>query len=161
MNNEYQAGSALIDEGIEFSIPGIFKKKIFTIKPLKPGTIVRISQLVTKLEPISEGDLAAHELMSKGKNLKVIAEIIATAIINREFFKRWKFFYYRWMLLNKVENIQYLHSYLLLVYRQMSADHFFFIMALTPAMNFLKKRENKEAEKPSGEQSHSSRKPSG
>jgi len=53
-----------------------------------------------------------------------------------------------------------LYSYLLLVYRQMSAEHFFFIMALTPAMNYLKKRESKEEVKRSGGQSPSFKKPS-
>ena len=152
----------MIDEGIEFSIPGIFNNKVnLSIKPLRPGTIVRISRLITKLEPIMEGEMAIQELLKKGGNLKVMADVVATAIINKEFFKRWKFLYYRYLLLNRVESLKYLYSYLLLVYRQMSAEHFFFIMALTPAMNFLKKRENKEAEKPSGGQSHSSRKPSG
>jgi hypothetical protein len=159
-NKEYQAGATLINEGIDFTIPGIFSKKTFSIKPLKPGTIVKISQYIATLEPISEDDMAVQELLTKGKNLNVIADVIATAIINREITQRWKFRYYRWLLLNKVENLQYLYSYLLLVYRQMSAEHFFFIMALTPAMNYLKKRESKEEVKRSGGQSPSFKKPS-
>lgn len=160
-NKEYQAGATLVNEGISFEIPGIFRKKVsLEIKPLKPGTIVRISQLVSKLETIDQDDMAIQQLLSKGKNLKIMADVVATAAINQEFFSRWKFRYYRYLLLSKVESLQYLYSYLLLVYRQMSAEHFFFIMALTPAMNYLKKKktENTGEAKHSGAQLASSKK---
>lgn len=139
---EYKAGSTLVNDGIEFPVTGLFGKKInLNIKPLKPGTIVRISQLVTKLQPVNESANMSQELLANGSNLKIIAGIISHAVINREFFKRWKFRYYRNLLLNGVPDMAHLYAYMGIVYRQMSAEHFFFIMALTPAMNYLKKQE--------------------
>lgn len=161
---EYQAGATLIEDGIKFSVNGIFKgKKTLTIKPLKPGTVVRISQLAGKITEVNEKNNMSQELLANGKNLKHIAGIIAHAIINQRFFKKWKFRYYRWMLLNRVDDLKHLRDYFNLVYRQMGGDHFFFIMALTPGMNYLKRKEpeSNEAEKPSGEQSDSSKKHSG
>lgn len=160
---EYQAGSVLVDDGIQFEIPGWLVKKIrLTIKPLKPGTMVRISQLAGKLEPVNESASMSQELLAKGGNLKIIAGIIAHAIINRRNLKGWKFRYYRWLMLNRVKDLRHLYAYLNIVFRQMSAEHFFFIMALTPAMNYLKRKEGKtEEEKPSGEPLRSSKKPSG
>lgn len=157
---EYQAGATLVDDGIKFPIKGIFgRKKELTIKPLRPGTIIRISKELTKLKPIDDTATMIQETMAKGENLKAIAAVISYAIINREFFKAWKFRYYRWLLLNRCDNLQDLYAYLKLVYRQMSAEHFFFIMALTPAMNYLTKQTEKPgAEKHFGEQSDLSKK---
>lgn len=138
---EYQAGSALVEGGISFKVG----RRKFTIEPLRPGTIIRISKLVTKLKSMTS-DLTVTQVLEVGDNLKIIAEIIATAIINRKVFSRWRFFWYRWLLLNRVESLEFLHSYLLIVYRQLGAEHFFFIMASTPAMNFLKKIEEKQEE---------------
>lgn len=148
-NAEYQAGAALVDEGIDFDVPGVFQKKItLTIKPQKPGSIVRISMLITKLEQIEEGSI--QEFLLKGKNLKIIAAIIATAIINTEFFKMWKYRWYYWLMLKRVKDLAHLYSYFLLVQRQMGGQFFFLIMALTPAMNYLMKQEKQKA-KPGGE----------
>lgn len=165
-NEEYFAGATLVNEGIEFDIPFFGRKKTYNIKPLKPGTIVRISMLITKLQPIEDSENIISEFLAKGKNLKIIAKIIATSIINRNVFKMWKFRFYMWLLLDHVENIEYLYSYFLIVQRQMHPVFFYRIMSLTPAMNFLMKKarenqeSNKEVEKPFGEQSDSSRKPS-
>lgn len=160
---EYQAGATLIEDGIKFNVGGIWGgKKELTIKPLKPGTVVRISQLAGKIKEVNESNNMSQELLANGKNLKYIAGIIAHAIINQRFFKKWKFKYYRWLLLNRVENVKYLRDYFNLVYKQMGGDHFFFIMALTPGMNYLKKKaeDNTGEVKPSGEQSGSYKKPS-
>jgi hypothetical protein len=161
-NTEYQAGATLVDQGISFDVPGlIWGKNRLTIKPLKPGTIVRISMEATKLQEITETEDIIPELLAKGENLNVIANILAHSIINRKLSRRWLFWYYRYLMLNRVESLQYLFSYLGLVYRQIGAQHFFFIMALTKGMNFLQKKtvaESKEAEKPFGEPSQSSKK---
>ncbi|WP_372932446.1 hypothetical protein [Mariniphaga sediminis] len=162
-NAEYQAGAALVDEGIEFSIEPVFGKPVtLTIRPARPGTIVRISQKITLLDEIEEGTI--REFMQKGKNLKVIAGIIATAIVNREFFKMWRYRWYKWLLMNRVKDTEHLYSYFLLAQRQLGPQFFFLIMNLTPAMNFLKKREKNEVNsgegKPSGGHSGSSKKPS-
>ena len=163
-NIEYQAGAALVDDGICFDVPLWFGlKKKLTIKPLKPGTNVRISMKVTQLENVDLDHQTINEFLDKGKNIKVIAGIIATAIINMELFKLWQYRLIKWLLLYRVEDMRFLFSYWNLVQRQMGADRFFFIMASTPAMNFLKKKmknpqENIEEEKPSTEPSHSSKK---
>lgn len=161
-NIEYQAGAALVDDGIKFSVDGWFGKKIsFTIRPARPGTIARISQRSTLLEPVDEGTI--QEFMASGKNLRVIAGIIATAIINSEIHKLWKYQFIKWFILNRTKDITHLYSYLLLVQRQMGPVFFYHIMSLTPAMNYLKKAEKEASSgeaKPSGERSDSSRKPS-
>ncbi|MDX9781336.1 MAG: hypothetical protein RBT66_09905 [bacterium] len=162
-STEYQAGAALIDEGIQFKTEPVFGRKItLTIRPSRPGTIARISQKVTLLESVDEGNI--QEFMQKGKNLKIIAGIIATAIINREVSRAWKYRWYKWLLLNRVPDMAHLYSYFLLVQKQMGPGFFFLIMSLTPAMNYLKKRTKKEENtgegKPSGERSDTSRKPS-
>ncbi len=155
-NAEYQAGAALVDEGIDFKTEPVFGTPVkLTIRPSRPGTIARISQKVTLLESVDEGNI--QEFMQKGKNLKIIAGIIATAIINREVSRAWKYRWYKWLLLNRVPDMAHLYSYFLLVQKQMGPGFFFLIMSLTPAMNYLKKRmkkeENTEEEKPFGEQS--------
>lgn len=161
-NIEYQAGAALVDDGIKFSVDGWFGKKIsFTIRPARPGTIARISQRSTLLEPVDEGTI--QEFMASGKNLRVIAGIIATAIINSEIHKLWKYQFIKWLILNRTKDITYLYSYLLLVQKQMGPVFFYRIMNLTPAMNYLKKAEKEASSgeaKPFGAPSDSSKKPS-
>lgn len=158
---EYRAGAALVDEGISFDVDGIFsKKKRLIIRPLRPGSIVRISMRVSKLEDIQEASIS--EFLAKGRNLKLIAEIITIAVINQEFFKRWKFPFIRWLLLNRTKDLRYLYEYFQLVMVQSAPEFFFLLMSSTPTMNYLKKNEkekeqkkqkSKEAEKHSGGQS--------
>lgn len=159
---EYQAGAALVDEGIEFDIDGFRGKKIrLTVKPTRPGAIVRISQKIIKLEPVNEGTI--QEFLQKGRNIKIIAGIIATAVINKEFFKMWKYKFIKWLVLNRTKDMEHLFNLFLIVQRQMGPVFFYRIMSLTPAMNYLKKKppaESKEEAKHFGEQSPSSKKPS-
>lgn len=153
---EYQAGAALVDDGMEFDIPFYFNKKIrLNIKPLKPGTNVRISQKITKLKEVDAKNPTINEFLEKGGNTKIIAGIIATAVINRDIFKMWKYRWLKWLLLNCTQDMEYLYQYFLIVQRQSGPLFFYRIMGLTPAMNFLMKQEKTEAkpgeEKPSGE----------
>lgn len=142
---EYKAGAALVDDGIFFKVPLIFGLHAkLEIKPLRPGTIVRICQEMTKIEAIDEKENQLQEFLAKGKNLKHIASIISHAVINQQIFKRWKYRYYRWILLNRTESLKAMYSYMGIVYRQMDASQFFFIMALTPAMNHLTKKPTAE-----------------
>lgn len=139
---EYQAGAALVDDGIEFKVPFYFGRKItFNIKPLRPGTNVRISQKISKLKSVDMDNPTINEFLEKGSNIEIIAGIIATAIINQRFFKKWKYRLIKWILLNHTENMQDLYQYYLLVQRQSGPVFFYHIMGLTPAMNFLKKEE--------------------
>jgi hypothetical protein len=152
---EYQAGSTLLDEGISFDVPIIGKKKIrLYVKPLRAGTIVKISQQVTRFQKINESDEMIAEMLAKGENLVPVSKIVAYGVLN----SRIKIKLFGRILSNfllwKVESLEYLFAYVSLVYRQMGAQHFFFIMALTKGMNFLertKTTENIAAEKPSGE----------
>lgn len=160
-NIEYQAGAALIGDGIEFDIRFYFGKKIrLNIKPLKPGTNVRISQKVTQLQKVDGENPTIQEFLEKGSNISIIAGIIATAVINSHFFKRWKYRLIKWLLLNCTEDMSHLYNYFLIVQRQAGPVFFYRIMGLTPAMNFLEKAEEKpKAEKPFGEHLHLSKKP--
>ena len=99
---------------------------------------------MTKIKPIDSKEDQLQEFLAKGDNIRHIASIIAHAVINREFFKRWKFFYYRWLLLNRTRGLKEMNAYFSLVFRQMDASQFFFIMALTPALNHLMKKETQE-----------------
>ena len=152
---EYQAGATLVDEGITFDVPIFGKRKIrLSVKPLKAGTIVKISQQAGKLTQVEESDNMIQEMLAKGENLKPIARIVAYGVLN----SRLKIRLFGAILANilmwRVESLEFLFAYLSLVYRQMGAQHFFFIMALTKGMNFLKKKspENSEAAKPFGDQ---------
>ncbi len=164
---EYQAGATLVDEGISFDVPFFFGKKItLTIKPLKPGTNVRISQKVLTLEDVDMENPTIQEFLQKGKNIKIIAGIIATAVINMELFKLWKYRFIKLLMLYKTEDMEYLYNYFLIAQRQAGPVFFYRIMESTPAMNFLMKKEEKKnqkvkpkEEKPSGEQSPLSEKP--
>jgi hypothetical protein len=153
-NIEYQAGATLINDGITFDVQ-ITRgwKKRFTIRPLHPGTIVKMSQQVTMLEPVSESENMIQEMMARGKNIRPISRILAYAVLNGRFkialFGRLLSALLMW----RVESMEYMLAYMTLAYRQMGAQHFFFIMALTKGMNFLEKKttaENTGEAKPSG-----------
>ena len=159
-NTEYQAGAALVNDGIKFPVSLWFGIKVhLNIKPCKPGTVVRISQKILQLEKVDVDHPTVQEFMGSGNNIKTIAGIVATAVINREFLKGWQYLPVKWLILNRVEDMEHLYSYFLLVQRQMGPLFFYRIMELTPAMNYLKRRdqENSGEEKHSGEPSHSSK----
>lgn len=154
-NKEYQAGATLVDEGITFKVPLYFGIKVpMTIRPLRGGTLIRISQEVALMGDIDvENQNMIQELLKNGHEIKRIASVIAHAVINREIYKRPLFRFYRWLILNRVENMGYIFSYLSLVYRQIDAEHFFFIMASAKRMNHLQKKtsaDTSQAGKPSG-----------
>jgi len=153
-NTEQQAGNTLLGEGIKFDVRGIFNKKVtLTMPPLTAGTIARISKEITNLEDINEQNSMSQELLSKGSNIKVIASCIAYALINQEFFKKWKFRYYRSLILRC--ELTEIFAYWNLMKKQSSHEHFFFIMTSTPAMNYLKKKDQpvkSEVEEHSGAQ---------
>ena len=154
---EYQAGATLVNQGITFDVPIIGKIPCrLKIRPIKGGTIIYMSMQATKIKQIEESENMIQEMLSKGENLKPISRILAYAVLNNwiliPLFGRLLSYFLLW----KVENMERLLAYMTLAYRQMSAQHFFFIMALTKGMNYLEKKtkqENKEAAKPSGEPS--------
>lgn len=152
---QYQAGSTLLDEGIKFKIPFWLGTKLtLNIRPLHPGTIVKISQQAALLESVNEGEQMVAELMRSGGNLRRMCRIIALAALNSPG-SMWMAPWLTRVLMWRVRSTVELFGYTSLVYRQMGAEHFFFIMTLTKGMNFLRKREaeNTAAAKPSGEPS--------
>ncbi|HQE53251.1 MAG TPA: hypothetical protein PLD74_12895 [Prolixibacteraceae bacterium] len=161
---QYQAGAAIVDEGIKFKVPlfwGI--KKTFLIRPLRPGTLVRISQQQARMKPLVEDENMVHELLGKGTNLRHVATMIALAAINRPILSRIKLWWYRWILLNYTEKTADMFAYQSLVLRQMDAQFFFLIMASAKKMTFLEPKTTTEPSQVgarSGVPSASSRKPS-
>lgn len=143
---EYQAGSTLVDEGIRFRLPLLWGMNLrLTVRPLRPGTIIRISQQVTRMEQINEGEAMVQEMLRTGGNLRHACRIVALACLN----SRWRVALLSGVLARmiewKVRNVEELFAYVSVACRQMGAQHFFFIMALTKGMNFL---ERKTPEKP-------------
>lgn len=161
---QYQAGAAIVDEGIKFKVPLFWGlSKTFTIRPLRPGTIVRISQQQTRMIPINDQENMMHELLAKGGNLRNIATIIALAAINRPVVNRIRLWLYRWILLNWTEKTSHLFSYQAIVFRQMDAQFFFLCMASAKKMTFLEPKtatEPSPGAAPSGARSGSYKKPS-
>lgn len=140
---QYEAGSTLLGDGIKFSIPFWLGTKLtLNIRPLHPGTIVRISQQSTKISDVYEDENMINELMKTGDNLKIFCRIVALGVLNNPVKIRMLAGWLTRVLMWRVTSTQELFSYVSLVYRQMGAEHFFFIMTLTKGMNFLKKKTN-------------------
>ncbi|MCK9592713.1 MAG: hypothetical protein M0Q91_11980, partial [Methanoregula sp.] len=54
---EYQAGAALVDDGITFKIPFIFGTKLkLKVRPIRGGTLIRMSMQVAKMKPVNESE---------------------------------------------------------------------------------------------------------
>ena len=152
---QYEAGSTLLGDGIKFRIPFWFGTKLtLNIRPLHPGTIVKISQQSTKISDVYEDENMINELMKTGDNLKIFCRIVALGVLNNPVKIRMLAGWLTRVLMWRVTSTQELFSYVSLVYRQMGAEHFFFIMTLTKGMNFLKKKTNGQEKagevKPSG-----------
>lgn len=153
---EYQAGATIIGDGIKFRIPFWFGTRLtLNIRPLHPGTIIRISQQTTRIVDVDEGENMITELMKSGENMRVFCRIVALAALNNRLKIRLFTGMLTSVLMWRVKSLQELFAYSSLVYRQIGAEHFFFIMTLTKGMNFLKKKtaEKTGEEKPSGGQS--------
>jgi len=138
---QYEAGAVLIREPIKFKIPFYFGTKLtLSIRPLTPNTITRVSMQESKLVEVSVSDNMIKELMKAGKNTKIFCRMIAYShldgtIKTKLFGKILTFFIGEF-----VQSNEHLFNYMMIVYKQMNAEHFFFIMQLTKGMNFLKKR---------------------
>lgn len=150
---QQEAGAALLDQSAKFKVRWRFGIMIpMGIRPLRPGTIVRLSQESTRLKDVSDSENMIHEMLRTGGNLRVIARMAAVAILNRPG-RFWLTGMLSRLLLKRVESMEELFTLMALVYRQMGAEHFFFIMQLTSGMNFLRKRtptENTAAVTPTG-----------
>jgi hypothetical protein len=161
---QYEAGATILGDPIKFKIPFWFGTRLtLGIRPLKPGTIVRISQQTAQLTDVEESENMIHEMMKAGGNLKIFVRILALAILNHPVKIKLFAGVLSRMLLWRVPSTSELFAYISLVYKRMGAEHFFFIMTLTKGMTFLKKRTKAEStgeDKPSGAPSQLSKKPS-
>jgi hypothetical protein len=155
-----EAAAALLGDPVYFQVPFYFGINIkLGIRPLLPGTMVRINKILTKLRDIETGDI--YEVFEKGDNIVPIAEALATAVINDNIFKMWKYRWYRWLMLHRTESTKHLYYNYLLLLKQADPEFFFLIMELTPALKMLRKRmkaEKPSEGKPSGEHSPESKK---
>jgi hypothetical protein len=138
---EYQAGAALVDDGITFKIPFLFGLKLrLKVRPIRGGTLIRMSMQVAKMKPVNESEQMIPEMFRAAGNLKYIYRIIALGCTNRW----WSVKLLSGILAKIVEwnvrDLNELFAYLSIVYRQTSPQHFFFIMALTKGMNYLEKK---------------------
>jgi len=153
----FESGSVLLDQGIRFKIPFFFWLKLpLTIRPLRPGTITAISQQVLLLEQVEESENMVQELLKTGNNLAIHCRIVAIGAMNGPFMIPLFTRIITWLLKWKIKSTAELLAYVSIVYRQMDAERFFFIMTLTKGMNFLNKKvvpESSGEETPSGEQS--------
>lgn len=155
---QFAAGQTLLNEPVKFKVKWWFGIKLpMGIRPLHPGTIVKISQQETRLKDVNESENMIHEMLVTGANLRVFCRIVALAILNNPV----KIALFTGMLTRllmwRVETTQELFGLTAITYRQMGAEHFFFTMQLTKGMNFLKKKiptENTVAETHSGEPLH-------
>lgn len=143
---EYQAGATVVDEGISFKIPFWFGTKLkLTIRPIRGGTLVKMSMQVTKLKPINENESMVQEMLRSADNIRPICRIIALGCLTRSQIKTKLFAgILTNILLWKVESMEEMFAYLSIVYRQMSPQHFFFIMALTKGMNWMERKNDQE-----------------
>ena len=155
---QQEAGATLLNEPIKFRIPFWFGTRLtLGIRPLRPGTIVKISQQTARLTDVEESENMIHEMMKAGGNLRVFARILALAILNDPVRIRLFARPLTRVIMWRVPSLAEMFAYVSLVYKQMGAEHFFFIMTLTKGMSFLKRRTKPEstgAAKPSGEPSH-------
>ena len=138
----FEAGDILLNQGIRFKVPFFFWLKLpLTIRPLHPGTIIAISQQVLKLKQVDEAENMVVELLKAGENLKTHCKIVAIGALNNpvkiKLFSR----FLTWLLQWRVKDNTELLAYVSLVYKQLDAERFFFIMTLTKGMNFLNRKE--------------------
>lgn len=104
---EEKAANIILDEGVKFSIKTtgirrIFsKKKTFVIKPLYPGTIVKISGMLYKLDVTdlkSEQGISGQLIGLIGKNAITVCKMVSICTLRKPlniiFFHwlRWRFF---------------------------------------------------------------------
>lgn len=146
-NTAYEAGKAILKQGIRIKIPFFFWLKIpLVIKPLHPGTVVHLAMQYEKLQDIDDSNNMITELLRVGKNLKIHSKMVAMAALNGPvkiaLFSRFIAWVIRWGVKDNEEML----AYVSIVYKQMDPERFFFITTLTKGMNILSKKEKSQAE---------------
>lgn len=149
-----QAGNTLLNQGAKVGIKWLGSERLFTIKPLKLGTIIKISTYADELKEIDSKEPVAS--MLKSKNINRLCKVVACGFLNSRF--KLRFVHpLAWWLKFKLTPTQLL-SISLVIAKQMSVDDFFFTTRLIGGLNLLMTEE--EAEKRFGEASLSQQKPS-
>jgi len=105
---EEKTANIILDQGIKFSIKTtglrkLFgKKKTFVIKPLYPGTMIKLSGLLPKIDisnlDTSEGGVTGQFFDLIGKNAETVCKMVSIATLRKplqiKFFHwlRWRYF---------------------------------------------------------------------
>lgn len=149
-----QAGNTLLNQGAKVGIKWLGRERMFTIKPLKLGTIIKISTYADELKEIDSKETVASIL--KSGNTNKLCKVAACGFLNSRFKLRFVNLF-AWWLRFKLTPTDLL-SISLVIAKQMSVDDFFFTTRLIGGLNLLMTEE--EAEKRFGEASQSQQKPS-
>ena len=100
-NIEARALGAILEEGVDFTVtvnrPGILhrvrilpKARVFSIRPLVLGTLVRVSKILSGMDVISldgacsEAGAFSAAIDGMNRNMDGLVDVLATAIHNRE-----------------------------------------------------------------------------
>ena len=149
-----QAGRTLLDQGAKVGIKWLGRERMFTIRPLKLGTIIKISKYAESLQGIDQNDAVAS--MLKSGNFNKLCKVAACGFLNSRF-KLQFVGVFAWWLRFKLTPKELL-SIALVIAKQMSVDDFFFTTRLIGGVSLLMTKD--EAEKQFGEASQSQQNPS-
>lgn len=151
-----EAANTLLNKGAKVGIKWLGKEWAFSIKPLKLGTIIKISEYAETLKSIDSDDAVASILKNR-KNTDALCRVVACAFLNSRFKLQFVGLFSWWLRYRLTA--KELHSIALVVAKQMSVEDFFFTTRLIGGLNLL--MTSQEAESQSGEQSQGPQKPSG
>lgn len=149
-----QAAKTLLNEGSKIGINWMGREWKFSIKPLKLGTIVKMSKYSNALKSIDADDPVSSVLKST-KNITLLCKVVACAMINSRFKLRFSGLLAWWLQFQLTP--KELHSIALVVAKNMSVEDFFFTTRLIGGLNLL--MTSQEVEKQSGEASQEPQKP--
>ena len=149
------AAKALLGEGRFFHIPFIFGTKLkLAIKPLRPMTIVRVSQQVNRLKRVSDKlGTTLQGMLEAGTNYRIFARIVAISVINNRIPGRILTGALTRLILWKAEKPSDIHAWMNLAFMQTDPEVFFYIMVSARGMDYLETKTAKPGEAtPSGGQ---------
>lgn len=157
---EEKAINTLLHKGVKFWIKtrilGFSVKIPFSIKPLRLGTILKLSKQRLLLKPVDENGELVWEVFEKAENVKAFARCIAVAVLNSPT-KMFLFEYllYRFFLANLP--MEQASELIVVVVSQMNARSFFFTTALVKGIQIVNRTEKNDPDtsrkKQSGEPS--------
>lgn len=143
---EKQAAKTLLNEGSKIGINWMGREWKFSVKPLKLGTIIKISKHSSALGALDADDAIAS-LLKSHKNIKLLCNVVACGLLNSRFKLRFSSLFAWWLQFQLTP--KELHSISLVIAKNMSVEDFFFTTRLIGGLNLL--TTNHEEEKQSGE----------